>query len=226
MFKTVLFAAALACACGTAHAQITDDFDRPIGANLGPNYTSYGNVSILDGAAVSTFTGLAVYNDQTATSASIDVALRGADSGSYVALSFGYPSADSFFIKVQDNNGDGAFDSYGFYTGNNGFLNGLKDLNPFFNGRVTASYEGSVATLSIDMGWGTQSFSYDYGFGPATGAIGFGLNRLGSADNFSFNGAAPNPTGVPEPAAWGLLIGGFGFAGASLRTRRRAVSFA
>jgi hypothetical protein len=27
--------------------------------------------------------------------------------------------------------------------------------------------------------------------------------------------------GVPEPAAWGMMIGGFGFAGAALRTRRR-----
>jgi hypothetical protein len=36
----------------------------------------------------------------------------------------------------------------------------------------------------------------------------------------------PNP-GVPEPAAWGMLIGGFGMAGAAMRRRRRtAVRFA
>ncbi|MHA6720853.1 FxDxF family PEP-CTERM protein [Sphingomonas sp. RS6] len=29
------------------------------------------------------------------------------------------------------------------------------------------------------------------------------------------------PTGVPEPAAWAMLIGGFGFAGAAMRRARR-----
>lgn len=32
--------------------------------------------------------------------------------------------------------------------------------------------------------------------------------------------------GIPEPAVWGMMIGGFGIAGASLRARRRTVQFA
>lgn len=31
----------------------------------------------------------------------------------------------------------------------------------------------------------------------------------------------PAPTGVPEPAAWGMMIGGFALAGAALRRRKR-----
>jgi hypothetical protein len=31
-----------------------------------------------------------------------------------------------------------------------------------------------------------------------------------------------NPSAVPEPASWALMIGGFGLAGAALRNRRRA----
>ncbi|MES2753873.1 MAG: PEPxxWA-CTERM sorting domain-containing protein [Pseudomonadota bacterium] len=37
-------------------------------------------------------------------------------------------------------------------------------------------------------------------------------------DDISFMGAAP---AVPEPATWGLMIGGFGIAGGALRRRRR-----
>jgi hypothetical protein len=33
-------------------------------------------------------------------------------------------------------------------------------------------------------------------------------------------------SGVPEPAAWAMMIGGFGLAGATLRRRRRSVRFA
>jgi hypothetical protein len=32
------------------------------------------------------------------------------------------------------------------------------------------------------------------------------------------------PAGVPEPASWAMLIGGFGLAGANLRRRGRAIA--
>jgi hypothetical protein len=37
---------------------------------------------------------------------------------------------------------------------------------------------------------------------------------------FSADSAAP----TPEPAAWALMIGGFGLAGAAMRRRRRAAA--
>ena len=30
--------------------------------------------------------------------------------------------------------------------------------------------------------------------------------------------------GVPEPATWGLMLGGFGMAGAAMRRRRRTMA--
>jgi hypothetical protein len=51
-----------------------------------------------------------------------------------------------------------------------------------------------------------------------------------SAGNGSYAGtlsfAADPVTGLPEPAAWALMISGFGGAGAMIRRRRRAANFA
>ncbi|MBL8555690.1 MAG: PEPxxWA-CTERM sorting domain-containing protein [Phenylobacterium sp.] len=39
-------------------------------------------------------------------------------------------------------------------------------------------------------------------------------------DNFRFTAGGSNGGGVPEPAAWALMLAGFGIAGATLRRRR------
>lgn len=53
------------------------------------------------------------------------------------------------------------------------------------------------------------------------GGFAFSGNAAGntSIDNLAANGG---PTGVPEPAAWALMIAGFGLAGNALRRRRVA----
>jgi hypothetical protein len=51
-------------------------------------------------------------------------------------------------------------------------------------------------------------------------------NYIGNGDvqfKADFSGSA---AGVPEPAAWGMLIGGFGLAGAAMRTRARKAAIA
>jgi hypothetical protein len=48
----------------------------------------------------------------------------------------------------------------------------------------------------------------------------------GFGDTYFKADFSASAAGVPEPAAWGMLIGGFGFAGAALRTRARQVRFA
>ncbi len=42
-------------------------------------------------------------------------------------------------------------------------------------------------------------------------------------DNVSVNAL---PGAVPEPATWAMMIGGFALAGAAMRRRKTAVSFA
>ena len=221
------FLAAFAAACLAAlaapagAATVIDTFDRPNAATLGGNYTVENGAFAISGnaAVASQLVSLATYNGSSSAKAAIDVALRGADSGSYVALSFGYPSGSSYFVKVQDNDGDGLFDRYAFYGGNNDFNGTFGALSNFAAGRIEASYAGTVATLKVMANNAVQTFTYDYGFAPGGGAVGFGINRLGVADNFSFDGAAA--PGVPEPAAWALMISGFGLAGAAARRRGR-----
>lgn len=68
---------------------------------------------------------------------------------------------------------------------------------------------GGNLFLDVDKNVGTtnmrdSAFAYDYNQGLVTG----------------FNDFAA----VPEPATWGLLIGGFGLVGAAMRRRRRAAA--
>ena len=106
---------------------------------------------------------------------------------------------------------------------------------------------GSSPLVDISLtgftGLGTmnlQSYTCDVS-GNACGAQGFGptVSRLASDAN-SFNvgfdiirtgetyvfGPSLDNGGVPEPATWALMLGGFGLAGAALRARRRAVAAA
>ena len=56
---------------------------------------------------------------------------------------------------------------------------------------------------------GSQSYGYSY----VGGESNFGSNRLGSQN-------IPAPSAVPEPAAWALMLTGFGAMGGVLRRRR------
>lgn len=211
-----------------AHAAVIDNFNRADAVTIGPNYTvQNGSFRISGNRAITTnFVSLATYNGSSSNTVGVDAGLRGFDPGSYVALTLGYGSANSYFIKIQDNDGDGFFDRYGFDTGNNDLNGPFQSLGfGFQSASIDVSVSGTVATLNILANNGsTLSYSYNYGFAPGSNLVGFGLNRLGTADNLRFDAQAP--AGVPEPAAWALLIGGFGMAGTATRARRRAAVLA
>lgn len=56
-------------------------------------------------------------------------------------------------------------------------------------------------------------------------AFHFDFDPLGISDGSSLSGRAFAASGVPEPATWALMIGGFGMVGAALRRRRSGVRF-
>ena len=98
-------------------------------------------------------------------------------------------------------------------------------LNAFANGReaganaksILRRYEFYEFTGFYDPE--SHEAKFDVGFGdshPGPNDVGAFLGAQNAALNF---GLAPNAA-VPEPAAWALMITGFGLAGASLRRRR------
>src|SRR5690348_6444491 len=106
----ILMAAAAALLCtSAAQANLVDDFNRADALTIGGNYTvQNGNFRISGNKAITTnFVSLATYNGSSSSNVGVDASLRGFDSGSYVAVTLGYGSAHSYFIKIQDNDGDG-----------------------------------------------------------------------------------------------------------------------
>lgn len=141
---------------------------------------------------------------------------------SYAALAIGTSGTapgQGLFVKVQDNNGDGLFDTYGFYTGNNqssgfsGAMFGVLD-NPISRARVSAYVDGDVVRLGIDSDFDGFSNATTSANGVGELALsdrfGFGISGGAYADNYS-------ATAVPEPAS----LAAIGVGLAALRRRRR-----
>jgi len=139
-----------------------------------------------------------------------------------------------------------------FLDGTETFLNFASGFDTGFSfNYVSLSFSGSVsvydglngtgnllATLDLSPNAGSCP-GYSAGFCPFSPV---GVAFSGTAKSISFAGVAnqivfdditfgsvkPGPqSGVPEPASWAMMLGGFGLVGGVLRSRRRtAVSFA
>ena len=87
-------------------------------------------------------------------------------------------------------------------------------LFTFFDGANT-----TTQTVTIDATPGFQTFTFN-----RTGLVSLTFQAVTTnevqADNFVLNAA----TGVPEPAGWALMLGGFGLMGGALRRRRAGLA--
>ncbi len=205
-----------------ACADILDNFNRPDSPTLGPNWTvQNGGAEIINNTARA-FNGsqspnLVTYNGVSSNNAFVDV--YSVDSSlAYIAVDIAYLDVNNnYFIKVQ-NQGGGAsgFNDYAFYYGNNGGGGIFLPLDsPFTSGRITASFLGTIATLSIDTnfdGIPDQTYTFDYGI--STGGTGIGLGLWGTAQADNFGTAA-----IPEPAS--MLLFGTGLLAVAGRIRRK-----
>jgi len=100
-------------------------------------------------------------------------------------------------------------------------------LNFYVNGNLanlTGGYFGNSYNFSSDYVTGSYSVAVNAGdtitFGAfsADGCCGPSINTI---TNFQA------PGGVPEPASWAMMVGGFGLVGGAMRSRRKtAVRFA
>jgi len=156
------------------------------------------------------------------------------NSSNHVALNVNGVLTNSFATNVYGN-------------GSCGFPGGTPAQNPnsaggcMSNGNLwtaTITYDGSLLNVSLrDPGMGTTfnalvDVPLDLAtiLGTNTAYVGFtGSSGAGWENedivNWRFSNTRVLP-GVPEPASWAMMLGGFGLIGGTLRSRRRAmVSF-
>jgi len=134
----------------------------------------------------------------------------------YDRLGFTVTSSGSYTFLMQGLNPTN-WDTYlGLYS------NSFNATSPLTNALI---YNDDNPTI------GLSGFTYNLTTGTSYIAImtGFGNTDMGS---WSLTIAGPgtavpvNAGAVPEPATWAMLMMGFGAVGATLRTRRRHVTFA
>jgi len=80
---------------------------------------------------------------------------------------------------------------------------------------------GTPGAFACASAWFTSSYTHcDYGDAAGGAVFGGPGGDVWYAETWVVRG------GVPEPASWALMLGGFGAIGGALRRRRAAVSFA
>jgi len=136
-------------------------------------------------------------------------------SGVFKADPTNYASVQGAGTGLLSLSGGRYLTSFSFYMGSPDTYNHVS-FN--FVGGGHQDFDGDAIWGGDVLGNGDRSkgFRVYYDFGGAkVSSIGF------ASDNnaFEFDGLAGN-VGVPEPATWALMIGGFGAAGAMLRRRR------
>ena len=185
-----------------------DDFDRPDGTDLGPNWTEQaGDLQILgnEGAGTSGVSwmsrnGLAQPYAESVQEIDFLPEVTGAGV-IFVALVAGIgASSDNIFVKVQDNTSDGIYDRVFFYRGiNGGSLGSVTSqalITPTASGRMRVSFspDGDSVICEIDNNFDgvfeEQIVSSGLlGAGLVLGG-GFGISTFNDAkfDNWNVNG--------------------------------------
>lgn len=143
----------------------------------------------------------------------------GSFDGSYTLSDGAFPTSgigffDSFSLNLRDSTGAILFTlTQGIGTAG-GYIN--TDVAQYYGGTTIYFYDAAQSYLQLVV---------PTGFG-GTGAV--------LANGYSYAQIAPQNQatvvsgviGVPEPTAWGLMIGGFGVMGAALRSRRTRIAYA
>lgn len=200
--KTLLICAFAALASASMASSFFDDFNRADSGDLGANWTlQNGSIGISSNMAMapSQDLHLATVNGYSDTAENTTITFDVFNNGSstqYAAAVLGYANnSQCLFVKVQNNGGSG-FGSYGFYYGNNGGGEFGSLANTYTSARVTVSYSGTTATMSIDgdiNGSIDETLSHDYGSTTLGTGAGLGAYGSGMIDNYTIN-AVPEPT--------------------------------
>ena len=143
-------------------------------------------------------------------------------------FSFSGPSGTAVF-QLDSNPTPDYTNSYSFLPGSDSF--GFNDVAGIFGGTPgvasTINFgEGLFAALNIQApGVGFTQFSGPTLFSGSFDAPVFSVGTFTLINPFLGNGTLTiaQAGAVPEPAAWTLMLGGFGAIGMTMRSRRKAV---
>ena len=182
-----------------------DDFNRADGP-LGPAWTDKFPGITISSSHAGTVLGanvqsLSVHNATGVNEVLARISLSGAGFTQYSGLAFNYADGQDFvFIKIQDNNTDGLFDTAACYkslTGG-GFGLGFFTLTGTFSAatlRVSVSASRSVTIGLTDLTGGSGSQSYVCNGAPAVAGTQFGIASYsgGQIDSVSVKPVDPKP---------------------------------
>jgi hypothetical protein len=210
--------AAQASGCG----RVLDDFNRPVGSPLGPNWTEQAESWSIQGQKAThgaSTPALATYNGASSPEACIDVT-RSGDALQYGGVVLNYASVtDSRFVKVQADTNHPKFDTAFFYVGNGSGASGTPNavaLVPFAAARLDVKESGDVVTVEVDSNFDGIPDQTASSTLPAAGSgTGIGMNGYGGAllDNFAVPAAdAPSSSLSPPPDTTKPTLGSLGMS--------------
>lgn len=192
-----------------------------------------------------TFAVAALAAAAIATPAAAVTSMDGTFAASFIGLSSDTPSigagsviTNTVFTIVGSVTGDftspsgaGSSLSPSSFTATNGSVFSFTSAIGNFSGTVSNVVVGGPTSNRVLSAYALGSFSplgiYSaFIAGPASVTLSFTQNNAEGAISGGFTlSTPPAPTpGIPEPAAWALLIAGFGLTGAAMRRRRATVA--
>ena len=182
-----------------------DDFNR-VDGTLGGAWTDRVPGIIIQNSFARTNLGatnwsLSTHNGIGVNEAMARVYLFGSGVVQYAGFAFNYADAQEFiFIKVQDNDGDGLFDTGACYTGNSsgGFGLGFFFLSGTFSEatlHVNVNADRSVIISLTDLAGGGANQKYVCAGAPAVNGSHFGIVSYGGAlmDDVTVEAVDPEP---------------------------------
>jgi hypothetical protein len=177
------------------------------------------------------------------TSASAATTMDGTFAASIIGISSDTPSIDlgsvltnTNFTVVGSATGDlngstGTFLTVTPFTATDGaaysFTSTLGNFTGTLSDVLSAGPVSSRVLTAYALGTFTPAGSFSsFAAGPASLTFSFTQNNANGAVSGGFTMSTPPvpAPGVPEPAAWAMLIAGFGLTGAAMRRRRIAVA--